>query len=298
MPDPLRLPRIEAGRYRARLGERYAVDGATAYKGQHVARIDDDDDRPVEAAAPGLRPLAALARSTGGDAPLAKIEPAANTTDSPAPPHLRVVARDGDTEPAYVPLTLPAPPIQIPHILRIAAGITAVDGMRSVLIEEWRASGVDLGIEDFVLRAVARAFRADDVLRLLGETLLLVAPGSGAGPIWVANAASRLFREAAVARMTGGDPGADDRPAACVVTTYAHAGISEASPEVDGVRPVAVTVGAPEDTVALEYNQPVARRRLPIAFAVDRSRIDDGRAVRLAAHVRALLEEPYELLGD
>jgi pyruvate/2-oxoglutarate dehydrogenase complex dihydrolipoamide acyltransferase (E2) component len=307
MAAPLRVPRLGVEPHAAVLAEWYAPDGAAVSKGQSVARVETDAasiDIPAEVAGT-VHHLVHAGVSAREHQVVGEVRAA---EQQPARPPLVIVPRDGATSPAgarpepIIPwpaaLERRARPAQLPFVLRLSVDATALVRMGTALAHEWRVMGVEPGLEDFVIRAVARAFRQDDVLRLLGETILLVAPGSERPPIWIANAASRFFREAATARVTGGDGEAADSAASCVVTTYAHAGVAEATPEVDGVRPVAITIGTLEDGWGMEGERPVPRQKLTLAMAVDRSRLDDDHAVVLAARIRGLIESPYELLGD
>lgn len=169
--------------------------------------------------------------------------------------------------------------------LRVTASINQAAHACEQLAREWHAEGLGPTTEDLAIRAIARALR--EIGGFEGHIELLTL-NPGAAPATIAHAANLRFRDAVSDRVASV---ANPDEAECTLTSFAAAGIDEATPRLARGRPFAFTMGA-------ERTVPGGERTVTVAMAYDGSMVSDPVAARVLSRVRNLIEAPCALLAD
>ena len=179
--------------------------------------------------------------------------------------------------------------------LKVVVRMTEARKMREQLGREWRTAGVNPSDDDILIRALARASMEDDVLRARGDSIGLVLAEATEERVAILDGASRgPFRERVealtLARVTEREGGCS-----ATVTSFGHFGLDEGTPPLPEGHPFALGAGAIR--VIFEAGDiPAPMMTLVLAYTPELIAV--GRAARLLARVRELLEAPYALFAD
>ncbi len=197
-----------------------------------------------------------------------------------------------------VPLPVAEAPPAVPQavlLMRVAVGMDEAIKTCSQLAREWAPAGLSPTSGDLLLRAASRALGAVPVGIAAREAVAL----TGLDGDWrvFREAGSRAFREVVAERQAGGEAN-ETRKAACSVAWLDAWDIDEATPRLTRGMPMALILGAPRETVALEGERPVRRWQAWLSLAYDPGAIADGVAAALLTRTRELLEAPYALLAE
>jgi pyruvate/2-oxoglutarate dehydrogenase complex dihydrolipoamide acyltransferase (E2) component len=165
--------------------------------------------------------------------------------------------------------------------MTVLLDMTEAARMRSVCQREWEADGLVPLMEDVLLRGIAHSIteHVDDA----ATAGLLIAGMESDVAVALNEPAARAFKTVVQERVDGGNSSFE--AADWILVSVAAAGVTSATPRLDGARTVAFACGHIDDA-----------DKLILTMAYDPARMGEGAAARLLARVREVVQAPYAML--
>jgi hypothetical protein len=164
--------------------------------------------------------------------------------------------------------------------MTIEVDLRECEKMLAVCAREWRQPGMQPRIEDFVLRALARA-AIEASLPAHSAGLVMLGRDSDVATA-VEQPANTALRDAVQARASGAGPAFE--AAEWVLVSLAELGIASATPRLPAGHAMSFALGATRTGSAT------------LTMAYDSASVGEGPTARLLARARDILEAPYTML--